>query len=215
MTIYLYVKTHNITGLKYLGKTTKKDPHKYLGSGIYWRNHLKKYGSDYATVIIKECHNKQDLKTWGIYYSNLWNVVDSSEWANLKPEDGDGGSIAGKTNGMYGKRHSVETRKKISQAEKGKIVSEETRRKMSITRKGKPGKKHTQETKEKISKIHSGKVTSDETKLKMSNNSKSKKPIQTPDGVFNSIRDAATYYKLTHDGISYRVKTCPSIYYFI
>jgi hypothetical protein len=36
----LYVKTHNITGLKYFGKTTN-DPFKYKGSGKYWLDHLK------------------------------------------------------------------------------------------------------------------------------------------------------------------------------
>ena len=44
MTIYyLYVKTHRITGLKYLGKT-KQDPYKYRGSGVYWTSHIKKHG---------------------------------------------------------------------------------------------------------------------------------------------------------------------------
>lgn len=38
--IHLYIKTHNTTGLKYFGKTTK-DPYKYLGSGKHWRAHLK------------------------------------------------------------------------------------------------------------------------------------------------------------------------------
>lgn len=90
MTIYLYVKTHNKTGLKYLGKTSKNDPHKYSGSGKYWLNHLKIYGNDYTTEILKECQNNDEIKKWGMYYSNLWNVVKSDEWANLKEESGDG-----------------------------------------------------------------------------------------------------------------------------
>jgi len=44
MTIYLYKKTHNITGLQYLGKTISKDPYSYTGSGVRWTNHLKKHG---------------------------------------------------------------------------------------------------------------------------------------------------------------------------
>jgi transposase len=52
MLIYLYVKTHNKTGLKYLGKTTKLDPHKYSGSGKRWLRHLKKHGFDYTTEIL-------------------------------------------------------------------------------------------------------------------------------------------------------------------
>ena len=91
MIIYLYIKTHNKTGLKYLGKTTYKDPHKYPGSGKYWRLHLEKHGYDYTTEILKECKTKEEVKQWGLYYSNLWNIVNSEQWANLKEEAGDGG----------------------------------------------------------------------------------------------------------------------------
>ena len=92
MTIYLYVKTHNKTGLKYLGKTKSKNPHRYQGSGVYWKNHLKVHGNDYITEILKECDSNEEIEKWGIYYSDLWNIVKSNEWANLKPETGDGGT---------------------------------------------------------------------------------------------------------------------------
>lgn len=91
MTIYLYVKTHNKTGLKYLGKTTK-DPHTYLGSGVDWKLHLKEHGEEHSTEIIRECQSNQELNEWGHYYSNLWNVADSLEWANRIPETGGGGN---------------------------------------------------------------------------------------------------------------------------
>lgn len=94
MNIYLYVKTHNKTGLKYLGKTTSKDPYKYKGSGTWWINHINTHGYDVTTKIIKECLSNEELKKWGIYYSNLWNVVESKKWANLKPEEGDGGDTS-------------------------------------------------------------------------------------------------------------------------
>jgi len=93
MNIYLYVKTHTITGLKYLGKTNSKDPHKYPGSGTYWVRHLKKHGYNYTTDILKECTSKEEVAEFGLYYSELWNVVESNEWANLKPESGNGGSF--------------------------------------------------------------------------------------------------------------------------
>jgi hypothetical protein len=91
MTIYkLYVKTHTITGLKYLGKTANKTPHTYTGSGKYWKSHLKKHGYDVSTIVIRECQSNEEVREWGTYYSTLWNVVESNEWANLKPETGDG-----------------------------------------------------------------------------------------------------------------------------
>jgi len=90
MTTYLYVKTHTITGLKYLGQTKKADPHKYRGSGKRWLNHLGVHGNHYITEILKECEHTAMVQFWGQYYSDLWNIVESDEWANLKPETGDG-----------------------------------------------------------------------------------------------------------------------------
>ena len=113
-TYYLYVKTHNKTGLKYLGKTKLKDPHKYTGSGVYWLRHLKIHGKDYSTEILCECTSKEDLRKQGIYYSNLWNIVEDESWANLCPETGDGGSLPGHRNGMFGRTHSETTKSKLS-----------------------------------------------------------------------------------------------------
>lgn len=111
MTIYyLYVKTHNITGLKYLGYTSRKNPHKYTGSGTRWSNHLNVHGFDFTTEIIKECTSKLEIREHGIYYSRLWNVVDDKNWANLKEEQGDGGGCFGEVNGMFGKTHSPEVK---------------------------------------------------------------------------------------------------------
>lgn len=91
MTIYyLYLKTHNKTGLKYLGKTTSPDPHKYIGSGKDWRTHLKKHGRNFTTEILKECSTNDELSQWGRYYSKLWDIAKSNEWANRIPETGGG-----------------------------------------------------------------------------------------------------------------------------
>lgn len=89
--IYLYVKTHNKTGLKYLGKTKSKDPHIYRGSGKLWTNHIKKHGYDVTTEILFQSESNEEIKQQGLYYSKLWNIVESKEWANLKEESGDGG----------------------------------------------------------------------------------------------------------------------------
>lgn len=92
MSIYrLYIKIHRKTGLKYLGYTKQKEYHKYHGSGKYWNLHLKKHGYDYDTKILLESEFLTEIKQTGIYYSSLWNIVESSEWANLKVETGEGG----------------------------------------------------------------------------------------------------------------------------
>jgi hypothetical protein len=93
-TYYLYIKTHNQTGLKYLGYTSKKDPHRYPGSGKYWQNHLRKHGKDYTTEILLTTESLEEIREQGEYYSKLWQVVESKEWANLKAESGSGGAMS-------------------------------------------------------------------------------------------------------------------------
>lgn len=88
---YLYVKTHNITGLKYFGKTTAKDPCKYKGSGVYWTRHLEKHGYDVVTEIIGLYTNEQECYDIALKFSIDNNIVKCSNWANLKEETLDGG----------------------------------------------------------------------------------------------------------------------------
>lgn len=76
---------------------------------------------------------------------------------------------------------SDETRKKISEAHKGKVHSEETRRKMSEAMKG---KHHTEETRRKLSEAQKGRPSpikgatlSEETRKKMSEAAKNRAKI--------------------------------------
>lgn len=119
MPIYLYVKTHNKTGLKYLGKTISIDPHLYQGSGTVWKRHIKKHGYDVTTEILLETTNPSEIKETGIYYSNLWNIVESKEFANIIPEMGDGGVMP----------WTIESRQKLSRTTKGKKHTEESKKK--------------------------------------------------------------------------------------
>lgn len=52
-----------------------------------------------------------------------------------------------------GNKHSEESKQKISLSKKGKKLSLETRLNMSLAHKGKPGNKHTEESKERLSEI--------------------------------------------------------------
>ena len=114
---YIYKKTHNVTGLMYLGYT-KKNPYTYTGSGVRWLKHLEKHGDDVTTEIICECSTKDEIKEKGKYYSNLWNVAKSKEWANMKIEEGDGGDMSYSEKWVNG-RKSPEFRKKQSDGAKG------------------------------------------------------------------------------------------------
>jgi hypothetical protein len=165
----LYVKTHTVTGLKYFGYTKSKDPHKYTGSGKYWLRHLKKHGFTFTTEIIQEFTNKQHLKELGQYLSKVWNIVDSNDWANLKEEAGDGGPMPVVWN---------KGKKGVQVAwNKGKVgfkQSEATKKKRSDALKGKKRSPFTLQHKLNMSKAHTGLKDSVETCLKKSESAKKK-----------------------------------------
>lgn len=91
-TIYLYLKTHNKTGLKYLGKTEHYDPIRYQGSGLKWKRHIKKYGYDVTTEILFETTDHEEFKRVAFETSKRLKVVESDDFANLVHEVGDGGA---------------------------------------------------------------------------------------------------------------------------
>ena len=159
MTIYLYVKTHNITGLRYLGKTSNPNPSTYKGSGTLWLRHIKAHGYYVSTTILKECESNDDIKYWGTYYSELWSVVEDPMWANLKPEEGDGGARKGQIawnkglRGVY--KHSPEANARQSQRQLGtkrKPLTEETKEKIRLKLLGRKKGPTSEETKLKISR---------------------------------------------------------------
>jgi hypothetical protein len=79
-----------------------------------------------------------------------------------------------------GTHHSEKTRKKISEAQKGKTISEVAKRKMSKSKKGKTRKPFTEETKRKMSEAQKGKnlgkTHTEATKKKMSEAQKGRPP---------------------------------------
>lgn len=82
------IKTHNKTGLRYLCVTKKDDYISYLGSGVYWKNHLKAYGKDVSTEVLIETENMSYISKIGYMVSVEFNIVKSNEWANLTYETG-------------------------------------------------------------------------------------------------------------------------------
>jgi len=137
--IYLYVKTHNKTKLKYLGKTVQ-DPFAYKGSGKRWINHIKKHGNDVTTEIVGTYETIEDLRSDSVIISEKYNIVNSEEWANLRPETGDGGDTSkyidySKLN--RGKGLTYEQRYGTEKAEELIKLRKETLGKNSSKRKGK------------------------------------------------------------------------------
>ena len=128
--VTLYIATHNKTGMKYFGKSSKyftqEDIQKYYhGSGKHWTCHLKKHGDDVTMTIYKICslnvNSKDYVKHVALKFSEENDIVESNEWANLIPEDGTEGR-------PLGAKHTNESRQKMRD---NTNISEEQRKKSS------------------------------------------------------------------------------------
>lgn len=143
---WLYIKQHNITGLKYFGKTTLVDPSKYKGSGVQWTKHLLEHGNHVTTVWSELFTDVVSLVEYANTFSAENNIVESPEWANMIAENGRAGGQPPGTG--LGRKHTEETKKKMckpktaehrakmSLAHKGSTWSNESRKKVSATRLG-------------------------------------------------------------------------------
>ena len=83
----LYIKHH--TGLKYFGKTVQ-DPYKYMGSGSYWLNYVKKHNTKLIETlwVSEEFTSVSEINEFAEFFSEFFSIVEAKDWANLKPETG-------------------------------------------------------------------------------------------------------------------------------
>eukprot|EP01083_Nonionella_stella_P157343 510779_1 len=154
---HVYVKICNHCWLKYFGITSAIDPYSYKGSGTRWTMHIKEHQSDIRTIIVNHFTDAYSCNTFCMQFSIVNDIVNSNEWANKVMELGWGAFI-----------HTEESKRKISQKNKGRICSEATRKKISESHQGERnpmfGKKHTDKAKQKMK----GRKCSEETRRKKS-----------------------------------------------
>lgn len=155
--ISLYVKTHNKTGLRYLGKT-EQDPFKYRGSGVYWKSHIAKHGYDVSTEVVFQSDCIDEIKEVGINLSAEWNVVESREWANLMEENGIGGKT--KTTWQKGRVPSNKGKKMPAVSEaKTEYWKQWRQNNPDYKSKWKKNERASEERLKEVSKIYSKKIT--------------------------------------------------------
>lgn len=157
----IYCYTNKINNKKYIGqtKTSLKERAGRKGNGyegcvLFWRA-INKYGwESFESQIIKEHLTLEESNYWEEIYIKKYNSANSDYGYNIRIGGNNSlvseetkkklskfhkGKQKGKDNPMYGKHHSLEARKSISEKHKAELNANY-------------GKKMTEEQKEKISK---------------------------------------------------------------
>lgn len=145
----IYMATNKTTGKCYIGQTIKKLKNRKLEHFSASKNLKFKY--KFCNAIRKYGFNDFD---WETLYDNVpINMLNSMESLCIDMHNTFFNGYNSTTGGENGKQVSEETKKKISISETGKYVSIETKNKLS---KCNVGKKQSNETKQKRSASMSG-----------------------------------------------------------
>jgi len=196
----------------YIGSTTQeKIANGYCGSVVSkrfsetFKTEQKENGNLFNVVILSEHNSRNEALEMELFLHRFFDVVRSKFFFNESYACIDGcfgRNVAGVNNPMFGKKQTENTkelisnkrghnkrydatdkhRKITSETHKGKIVSDETRKKLSEAKIGKYlgengsfyGRKHSDDTKKKISEKNTGRKMSQETKDKLSEIGKNK-----------------------------------------
>lgn len=123
--MYIY-KTRNIINNKiYIGQSSRSEDCSYLGSGLLLNLAIQKYGGEnFEKEILEYCSNKTKLNEREKYWIQTYNSTNRMIGYNIS-EGGQGGNLGEIVN------------QKISESGKGRIVTQETRLKRSLSLKGK------------------------------------------------------------------------------
>lgn len=173
----IYKTTNLVNGKIYIGQDSKNNEN-YFGSGDLIKKAIKKYDLiNFKKEILCVCKSQIELNEMEQKYILEYNSTDKSIGYNI---------CFGGTNGtMLNRKHSEETKKKMSEvrigikftkehkeklskAHKGKHISDDTKEKMSKSQKLVDRKPMSGKTKEKIKNAKKGVKLSEETKKKMS-----------------------------------------------
>lgn len=159
-TVYVHTSP---SGKRYVGITKRKPETRWRNGQGYQSHHphfysaIKKYGwENFTHEIVAEGLSKQDAEAKEIELIATYNSNCRECGYNIE----NGGNSIGK--------HSVETRRKISQQLRGHKVSAETRAKIRAANLGKKGRPLTIEHRERLRQVNTGKVASEETRIRLS-----------------------------------------------
>jgi len=85
---FIYETTNKVNGMRYIGKciyNRKNNWESYLGSGIYLKRAIKKYGkSNFTRKILDEASSNKELNELEEFYIKKFNAVESPNYYNIK-----------------------------------------------------------------------------------------------------------------------------------
>lgn len=254
---FIYETTNLVNGKKYIGQKKIDNEGRwknYLGSGVLLKQAIKKYGkANFKREILEFAYDNDELNKLEVEYIEKYQCVSSDKYYNLVEGGGTvtglkfsqetlqrmsernrglnnpfyGKGFYGDDNHFYGKKHSIESRRLMSESRKGLIpwskgktgiYSKETIHKMRIAKLGKPLTKSHRDSIRKAQQGENhpmyGKRHSEDSKMKMrtaalnrndrgSNHSRSREVLCITTGtMFSSLVEAAQYYSINRSSIS-------------
>ena len=123
-------------GKKYYGITGKKPEYRWNNGKGYDKNKhfasaIKKYGwNNIQHIVLHEGLDKEEAGELEQYMIQWYNTNNPNYGYNISLGGETGNGLYGESHPYYGKHHSEETRKKISEAQKGRKLPEERVKKM-------------------------------------------------------------------------------------
>lgn len=168
----IYRLINVVNGKYYIGQTWRSLKDRWNGGRgydqcPYMNSAVKKHGKDnFEYEILTVCSSQETADYWEDFFIAKFDSQNPNKGYNLK-EGGAYGKQSEETkkkisDSNKGRVMSEEAKQKISNANRGRVFSEERNRKISLAKLGKLGPKHTEETKVKISQILTGRILSEE-----------------------------------------------------
>lgn len=151
----IYKFTNKLNGKIYIGQTTltlkkRSSQHYSAKDEVYFHRALKKYGKEnFTEEEICSATNLDDLNRLEEHFIQYYGSLRPNGYNIILG----GNNFKRVCSPMQGRRHSEETKKKMSLAALGKPKNPESIRKMAIT---KTGTKASKETRDKMSKARVG-----------------------------------------------------------
>ncbi|AIK68334.1 homing endonuclease [Rhizobium phage vB_RleM_P10VF] len=168
---FVYLTTNTINGMKYVGrhKGNPDKDQKYLGSGKLFTRAVRKYGRDvFERETLQICETKEKLFEAEEFWIRKLDAVASSNFYNVTPYSiggcEPGRTLSEKTRAKMRKPHGPmpeERKERISISSMGRRHSPETRAKISAGNKG--------NTKGKLGRVDSPETIAKRVETRMKN----------------------------------------------